>query len=312
MKKTVIIISLVLISVVILILFGNVTPHKGTEKQWVAASFYPLAHFAGMAGGEEVEVYNVTPAGAESHDFEPTPQDIKRVRSSRLFIYNGAGFDPWAEKLAASLEKSGVVTLNISERFDLLSHAEGEGRDGHDDHEEGATDPHIWLDPLLAVKEVEAVRDAMIKTEPAKEERFKENAGSYIKKLHELHESYEKGLKDCKKRDVIVSHNAFGYLARRYGLNIIPVTGLSPAEEPSPRRMGEIARLAREKEIEFIFFETLVSPKIAETIAREIGAKTLVLNPLEGLTEKEMDSGEDYISVMRKNLDNIRTALSCR
>ncbi|MBI5643866.1 MAG: zinc ABC transporter substrate-binding protein [Deltaproteobacteria bacterium] len=311
MRKTVIIVSLIIISVVFLILYSNVNPQKGTEKISVSASFYPLAHFAGMAGGEEVEVYNVTPAGAESHDFEPTPQDIKRALSSRLFIYNGAGFDPWAEKLAPSLEKGGVSTLNISERFDLLSHAEGD-EDGHDDHEQGAADPHIWLDPLLAVKEVEAVRDALIKTDPLKEERFRENADGYIKKLHELHESYVKGLKNCEKSDLIVSHNAFGYLAKRYGLNVIPVTGLSPAAEPSPRRMGEIARFAREKKIEYIFFETLVSPRIAETIAREIGAKTLVLNPVEGLTEREMNSGEDYISVMKKNLDNIRTALSCK
>lgn len=305
MKKTALIISVVIIAVVLLILYAKSRKAPQTVAPGVrtAASFYPLAHFTEKAGGQAVEVYNVTPAGAESHDFEPTPQDIKRLHSSRLFIYNGGGFDPWAEKVSANIKRSGVKTLDMSSRFTLLSGG---------DREKGGTDPHIWLDPLLAIKEVEIIRDALIETAPEKAGEFTDNSNNYINELRSLQKSYEDALSACLKREIVVSHNAFSYLAKRYNINVTSIAGTSVHEEPSPRRIGEIAKSARARGIEYIFFETLVSPKIAQTVAAEAGAKTLVLNPIEGLTQKEIEAGRDYISVMKENLDNLRIALSCK
>ena len=271
----------------------------------VVASFYPLAEFAKQVGGNNVEVVNMTPPGAEPHDFEPSPQDIVNAYSSNLFIFNGSGFDPWAEKIRPELENKGVAVINMTEYFDLLKGVEEHEEAEEKDHEAEETDPHIWLDPVLAKKEVEIIRDALKKIDPINSELYESNATQYLTQLSVLDKKYKDGLASCNLRDLVASHGAFGYLAKRYALNVVSIAGFSPEEEPSPKRMAEIADLARSKKINYIFFETLVSPKLAETIAREIGAKTLVFNPIEGLTEDELEKGANYISVMEENLNNL-------
>lgn len=295
--------------IVFLSLYAGKKETKGGFK--ASASFYPLAHFAQKAGGELVDVFMVTPAGAQSHDFEPTPRDIKRIRESSLFIYNGAGIDPWAERIEPSLRASGVRTLAMASNFALMK---VEARDEHDGHEHGTTasDPHIWLDPLLAADQTALIGEALIAADPENADYYRTLSSRYALELKALHEEFSAGLSSCSSRDLVVAHDAFGYLAKRYGLNVIAATGVMSGEEPSPRRIAEITRTVREKSITHIFFEPLASPKIAETIARETGAGVLALNPLEGLTKDEEAAGEDYISVMRANLANMRKALKCR
>jgi len=312
MKKIFIPVAIVIIAVIGLILFSNRTPESVEGKIKVVASFYPLAEFAKQVGGNNVEVVNMTPPGAEPHDFEPSPQDIVNAYSSNLFIFNGSGFDPWAEKIRPELENKGVAVINMTEYFDLLKGVEEHEEAEEKDHEAEETDPHIWLDPVLAKKEVEIIRDALKKIDPINSELYESNATQYLTQLSVLDKKYKDGLASCNLRDLVASHGAFGYLAKRYALNVVSIAGFSPEEEPSPKRMAEIADLARSKKINYIFFETLVSPKLAETIAREIGAKTLVFNPIEGLTEDELEKGANYISVMEENLNNLRTALICQ
>lgn len=275
----------------------------GSEPIKIAVSFYPLAEFAQNVGGEKVSVVNIVPSGVEPHDFEPTPQDIAKVYSSQIFVYNGSGFDPWAEKIAPELEKRGVSIVNMTKQFNLL--------EGTNEHAE-KFDPHIWLDPVLAKKEVEIIRDMLKSVDPENAAVYDMNAGQYIKKLSGLDEKYKSGLGSCEIRDAVASHAAFGYLSKRYNLNVVNIAGLSPEEEPSPKKIAEIAKFVRSKNIKYIFFETLVSPKIAETIAREAGAETLVFNPIEGLTEGDLASGKNYISLMEENLVNLRKALLCQ
>lgn len=309
MKKAIFIIAAVIAISLVLAYYGKrhiKTPAMSGAVD-VAASFYTLAHFTGKVGGDTVMVQSVTPTGTESHDFEPTARDINRIYSSSLFIYNGGGFDAWADKIRVEAEKKGVAVLNMTEALGL----EVKVAD-HDGHDHGEFNPHFWLDPLMAVKEVEMIRDALSKTYPPGAPAFQANAGAYIKELQKLHQRYEAGLRACDKKDVIVSHDAFSRLAERYGINIIPVVGISAEEEPSARRIREIAMIVREKSIGFIFFETLVSPKIAETIARETGARTLVLDPIEGVIPVKDETIPDYIGLMDKNLQNLRIALSCR
>ncbi len=293
-------------------IFGGEKNGKG-DRLKVAASFYPLAHFAEKTGGEDVEVSMITPPGAESHDFEPTPRDIRRVRQSALFIYNGAGLDPWAQRIAPSMRESGVRTLEMTSRFTLLSSVDGVAHeeDGHG-HEAKGGDPHIWLDPLMAAEEVLLIAEELAAVDTARAAAYRSRSAAYAGLLEGLHKEFEEGLSDCATREMIVAHDAFSYLARRYRLEMIPVIGVFSGEEPSPRRMAEVARLAREKSIKYIFFEPLTSPRIAETIARETGAGVLELNPLEGLTREEALSGKDYISIMRSNLANIKKALRCK
>lgn len=278
------------------------SPLPPAENVSVAVSLYPLAEFAKQIGGEEVTVLAIVPPGVEPHDFEPTPQDIAKVYSAKIFLFNGSGFDPWAEKIAPELEKRGIAVVRMTQYFELLA--------GTDDDE--PFDPHIWLDPILAKKEVEIIRDTLQKIDPANANVHEENAERYLVKLSELDRKYQQGLASCSIGDAVASHTAFGYLAKRYNINIVAIAGLSPEEEPSPKRIAEIAEFAREENIRHIFFETLVSPKLAETIAKEIGAKTLVFNPLEGLREEEVGAGKNYISIMEENLTNLRLALSCR
>ncbi len=292
-----------------------------SQKLKVVASFYPLVHFAEKVGGDRIDVINITPAGAEPHDFEPTPKDMKYVWTSKVFIFNGAGIDPWAERIRADLEKKGILTIEMAGYFDLLRIKETkeehklehkhEEVDGYH-HFNSKYDPHIWLDPVFAQKEVEIIRDTFIKTDPENEDKYKKNSEAYIYQLAELDKIYKEGLKSCKVRTIVVSHNAFSYLAKRYFLETISISGLSPDEEPSPRRMAEIVRTARKNNVQYIFFETLISPRIAETIAREIGAKTLILNTVEGLTRDEIKAGKSYLSIMEENLNNLRKALSCK
>lgn len=306
MRERIIIIIIIVTAITALMIFSVRTPQgPSSQKLSVVASFYPLAYFAEQVGGDTVEVRAIAPPGVESHDYEPTPGDLIAVQRSDIFLFNGGGFDPWAEKFANSLEKSGpsISLLNMSERLGNLGMARR--------NEEGRVDPHHWLDPLIATEEVRIIRDALIERNPSQRSLYEENARAYSQKLLELNREYEQGLNSCALRDIIISHEAFAYLGMRYAIGIIPIAGISPEEEPSPKRIGEIAVLAKQKGIRFIFFETAVNPKLAETIARESGAETLVLNPVETLTATELKSGEDYISIMKKNLNNLRKALSC-
>lgn len=271
-----------------------------SDKLKVAASFYPLAHFAEQIGGEKVEIIKIIPGNAEPHEYEPTAKDIVKIQTARVFIFNGAGLEPWAERILGDLKKKGILTLQMAEHFALLRNKK-----------DAKYDPHIWLDPLFAIKEVELIRDIFIRADPANEDYYKSNCALYTAKLLLLNDRYDRGLKLCKNRDIVVSHNAFGYLSGRYGFEVHAITGLSPEEEPSPRRMAEIVRIARAKNIKYIFTELLVSPKIAETIAHEIGAKILVFSHVSGLTDNDIMAGKTYISVMDENLKNLRMALSC-
>jgi zinc transport system substrate-binding protein len=274
---------------------------EASERLKVAASFYPLAHFAEQVGGERVEVTNITPLSVDPHEYGPTARDMINMQTARIFIFNGSGLDPWADRAGGELKSIGVQILNMTEQFSLLIEERGV-----------KYDPHIWLDPILAIKEVELVRDTLIRINPEDEDYYRENSSAYIREILMLHERYAEGLASCENRNIIVSHDAFGYMARRYGFGLYPVSGLSPEEEPSPRKMAAISDLAREKNINYIFTEVLVNPKIAETIAYEIGAKILVLNPVSGLTDNDALAGKDYISLMDDNLVNLRKAMSCK
>lgn len=294
---------------------------KGSERITVAASFYPLAEFARNVAGDHAEVTTITPAGTDPHEYEPSPRDIATVQEADLFIFNGEGQDPWAERLTRELQEKGVKTMHMTEYFTLMEgmeedHEEEDHDEHEDEHEEGddhahERDPHIWLDPTLAIQEVELIREALVEIDPANAENYEANAAAYIVELETLDSEFRETLASCQKQDIITSHAAFGYMAERYGFNQIAIAGLSPEQEPSPRKLAEIADMAEEKNIRYIFFETLVSPRISETLANEIGAETLLLNPIEGLTQEQITAGENYATVMRGNLTNLATALEC-
>jgi len=275
----------------------------GRGKIAVVGTFYPLAHFAQQVGGNLVTVANITPAGAEPHDYEPTPQDIAGAYRAKVFIMNGGGVDTWAERIAPDLKAKGVQVVDMQDTIVLSAAPSGS---------ETTLDPHIWLDPVLSEREVGLIRDAFVKADPPNAAVYATNAASYISRLQALDGEYQAGLASCRIKDIVTSHAAFGYMAKRYGLTQIAIAGLSPDAEPSAQQMATIAQLAKKDNVKYIFFESLVSPKLAQTIATEVGAQTIAFNPLEGLTDEQISSGETYITVMQDNLDKLRLALECK
>lgn len=268
------------------------------KKLSVVASFYPLAHFAEQVGGTAVTVDTIVPPGLEPHDFEPTPRDIERIYSADVLILNGAGMESWADKIKGEAVKRGVAVVVMGEHLPVKM---------LDDE----LDPHLWLDPTLVQQEVDLIRDAFILKDSGNKTYFTIHAKNYQDQLAALDKEFTTTLATCTLKPVMVSHEAFGYLARRYHLDMIAISGISPEDEPSVRRLAELSTEAREKNIKYIFFETLVPSKLAETIATEIGAKTLVFNPLEGVTEEQRLAGENYLSIMRYNLQNLKVAFEC-
>lgn len=269
----------------------------------VMASFYPLYEATRQVGGEKASVQSLVPAGTESHDFEPTPKDTAALFNARMVVYNGARFEPWLDRLLSELKEKGILLVEATNGIDLLQ------MPGEDDPARKVPDPHIWLDPVLMQSVVTAVRDAYIQVDPAGRASYEANTAAYNAKLEALHRKYQQELQGYTRRTIVTSHAAFSYLAKRYDLEMVAVAGLSPIDEPTPQQLARITNLARERGIKVIFFETLVSPQLAQTIAREVGAETEVLNPLEGLTRDEIRAGKDYITVMEENLANLKKAL---
>jgi zinc transport system substrate-binding protein len=272
-------------------------------RQVVVASFYPLAEAAKLIGGDKVAVTNLTAAGSEPHDLELTPDDVDEIEQASVVLYFGQGFQPAVEK-AASRAKGSVVDLLRPESGLIQGYENDEGEKG--------ADPHVWLDPTLMKGIAQRVRDTLVTVDPANRAAYEAGAERYTSELDALDGAYREGLSHCDRKVIVTSHAAFGYLARRYGLVQDAIAGLDPENEPDPQRLADLADKVTEEGITTIFTETLVSPKVAETLAREIGARTAVLNPIEGLSEVEQRRGETYVSVMSQNLEALRKALGCR
>ena len=313
MRRAVGVAALVLAAVLTAVWLWPSRPPR-TERLAVVASFYPVYDFARQVGGEKVEVTALVPTGVEPHDWEPAPQDVTRLERARAFLYNGAGLEPWVGKLLGAARAPSLVVVDTTENIPLRS-ADFPGQDDRSSESprgRQAPDPHVWLDPVFAQAQVEAIRAGLAKADPASASAFETNARTFSEQLANLHREFEQGLATCTRRDVITSHAAFGYLAARYRLTVVPIMGLAPEAEPNPAELARIVRFARRRQVPAVFFETLVSPKLAETLSREIGARTLVLNPIEGLTREEAAAGKGYLSLMRENLQSLRSGLECR
>ena len=284
---------------------------EGSTKLKVATSFYPMYEFTRAVAGDKADIVNLVPAGVEPHDWEPTSGHIRTLNKADLFIYNGLDMEHWVEKALKSNDNKSLTAVATAEGYQLLKAAEHE-EDGHGKKgEEEEWDPHVWLSPLGAIHQVGVIRDALVKVDPANKTAYEANAAAYIGELKALDQEFRSFLPSCGKKKFFASHAAFSYLAHEYGLEQHALLGLTPEAEPKPKTMANLVALAKANGIQYIFFETLVSDKVTQVLAKEIGAKTLVLNPLEGLTDSEVAAGKTYLSVMRDNLSNLRIALDC-
>ena len=268
----------------------------------MVASFYPLAEAAQRVGGGLVKVTNLTAPGVEPHDLELAPNQLEAISTADVVLYLGGGFQPAVED---ALHDAGGQTADVSTGLRTLPVPAGEAQASL------SADPHVWLDPSLYSQVVGAIERALAKADSADASAFASNARAFQDQLARLADEYRNGLANCARHVIVTTHAAFGYLALRYGLQQEAISGLSPDAEPSPGRLAQLKQVVERDGITTIFTESLVSPKVAETLASETGATTAVLNPLESLTPEELARGEDYLSVMRQNLSTLRTALGC-
>jgi zinc transport system substrate-binding protein len=277
-------------------------------KLTVVTAFYPLQFVSERVGGGAVNVSTLTKPGAEPHDVELTARQVAEVADAGVIVYLG-GFQPAVDDVVK--QNGGDRAFDATTAVEMIAvqeaddHAE-EG-DAHAEEEHGGTDPHVWLDPTRLAAIADKMAERLGKADPAHAADFTARAAALRTELTALDDEYRAGLANCARRELVTSHTAFGYLANRYELTQIGITGIDPETEPSPQRLAAVAAEAREHGTTTIFFETLVSPKVAETIAKEVGAQTAVLDPIEGLT----DDSADYFSVMRANLTALKLGLEC-
>jgi zinc transport system substrate-binding protein len=280
-----------------------VRPAVAESHSKVVTAFYPVAYAAERVGGTRVQVTNLTPAGAEPHDLELSPKQIDEILDATVVFDMGHRFQPAVEKAA---EERDGPTVTLLDRLPINA--------GHKSVAEGdpnALDPHVWLDPILMRGIVDQVRAALIKADPNGRVLYTRNAAIFDRQLRALDARFRAGLSKCALHVIVTAHEAFGYLARRYGLEQQGVAGLSPDAEPDARRIAQLTDLVKKDHVKVIFTETLVSPRIADTLAREAGVRTDVLDPLEGLTDQDIAHGANYVSVMDTNLAKLQRALDC-
>ncbi|MGV2967999.1 metal ABC transporter substrate-binding protein [Paenibacillus xylanexedens] len=293
----------------------------------VVTTFYPVYAFTTAIGGEDANVINLLPTGVEPHDWTPKSQDIVNTSKAQLFFYNGAGLEGWVPNFLKSLNSdTQVKSVAVSEGVKLLT-AEGDDGHGHgeehedehaDEHTDEATsedvadhhiDPHTWVSPKSAMIMAENIKNSLVEADPDHKAGYEQRYEALRTKLETLDQRFTDELATVPNNEIVVSHQAFGYLARDYGLTQHAIMGLSPDAEPTGQDIVKLAQLVKDEGIKYIFFEELVSDKLAKTLASEAGVETMVLNPVEGLTKEQATNGDDYFTLMEKNLQNLLIAL---
>ncbi len=273
---------------VVLAACGGDSEEPDDSRRSIVTAFYPLTFVATAVAGDEADVSSITPAGVEPHDLELTASQVRRVSEADLLIYIGQGFQPALDRLVPE----------VANTLDVLTVRPPGVR---------ADDPHIWLDPSLMVGMTGTVVSAISRVDPANAETYRENGDELIARINGLDDDFSNGLSRCERRTIVTTHESFGYLADRFNLEQVGIAGIDPDQEPSARRLNEVAEIVQDNGITTIFFETLLPEDLADTVAAETGAETAVLDPLES-----PPATGDYISAMRANLSGLRTALDCR
>lgn len=297
---------------------SNLPPSDAsTVKKSVYTSIYSVYDFTKKIAGSDFEVILLMPPGTEAHDWEPGPQDMARLSKADAFIYSGVGIEPWAEQVS-SVGGSQLLIVDSSKEVPLLealSEADSQAGQANEaaaqattpklTDEHGQYDPHIWLDPKNVSIQMKNIANALIQLEPGQKTTIEGRLQAEQAKLGELDRKFSESLKAYAGRKIIVGHEAFAYLLHAYDIVQLGIEGLLSSSEPSPGHMVDLIQIAKAEEIKVIYVEPLSSSKTAESLAKEIGGKVATLDPYEGLSETEEEAGEDYYSVMEKNLQSL-------
>lgn len=292
MKKSLIFLTAIIF---LAVLAGCSDVNTESDKPQIYTSFYALYDFTKEIADDNADIYNIVPSGTEPHDWEPTVQDMSNINNADVLFYNGLGMESWIDKVKSSLTNSEVKFKELSLGVPV---------------DENSTDPHIWLNPQNVKIMCKNILDTLCEVDPDNKDIYEVNYNNYMVSLDNLDKSYSDTISSLYNRSIVVSHEAYNYLCNAYGLKQTAIDGILADSEPSPDKMKDLINFVNENDIKYIFYEELVSQKTAEILAKETGTKLLPLNPFEGLTDEEISKGENYISVMYENLENIKTALA--
>lgn len=275
---------------------NKVIGYEEKDQVKVLVSFYPLYEFTKIIGGEKIDVSIIIPPGIEPHDWEPTIQDLQKMQSSDMIVINGIGFEPWITKLVAA--NPNVMIIDTSNGISLLE------KNKNVFNNQIQNDPHVWLDPVLAKKQIQSIAIGLIKVDPQNSDYYQENVKLYNKKLDLLDKKIRDELSFCMKKDFLAFHDSFSYFAKEYGLNQITIVGVNPNEEPTAVVLQKIIQKSKDLNLHIIFTEESINPRISQVIANEIGAQVLILSPIE-INKKN----SNYIQRMEENLLNLKEEL---
>ncbi len=287
-------------------------------KLQVVTTLFPLYDFARQIAGDKAEVSLLLPPGVESHSFEPRPGDIVRISKADVFIYTGPLMEPWSQDILKGITNKELIVINASANIQLAKdqghdHDEAHDREAatKDDHEHGGQDPHIWVDPILAQQIVSTIADGFAAKDPANKDYYLANARTYNEKLAALDAQIRTALEKCSKKTIVYGgHFAFGYFARRYGLeHLSPYAGFSPNAEPTPRKITEMIETLKKADTSYIYYEELLEPRVARIIAEGAGAKLLLLHGAHNISKQELDKGVTYLEIMKGNLERLKLGL---
>lgn len=287
----------------------------------VVATLFPLYDFTRSVGGAHVDVSLLVPPGVEAHAFEPSPSDIARIDSADVFVYTGAPMEPWAADILKGVHNPGLAVVDAGAGIEYLrksqdghdkAHGMSEARSSGDRRPDSGMDPHIWLDLDNAARMTRSIAEAIAGTDPRNRGAYLSNAAAYEGRLRSLDERYRATLRSCRTKVFVHGgHYAFGYLASRYGLTYVAAQGFTPDSEPSPRQLVALARQVRELSLQYVFYEELVEPRVAETLSRETGAGLLLLHGGHNVSREDFERGITFLSVMEQNLANLKQGLQC-
>lgn len=299
-------IGMVCLSVAIVFFVNSRTDESSTDRRLsVSATFYPVAFLAEQIGGNLVTVKTIVPPGIEPHDFDPSLRDITDIYQSKLFLMNGMGIDRWAEGMRTELGEKGIHALVLSESVPLSETLI------HD--ESGMGDPHFWLDPVAYEQGAATVLAALVKIDPSNARIYRSNFNRLQKNLQGIDTKFRMlTANQCRLQIVVVPHNAFSYMTKRYGFEVYALSGVNPEQEVSAGNLSLAVQFMREKNIHAVLTEPLGNEDIAQTIAMEVPASVLTLNPIEGLLSDDLASGKNYFTVMEENWITLRKALECK
>jgi zinc transport system substrate-binding protein len=309
MKK----ISMLLVALAMFIVGCGGEKQSVSDKLQVAASFYPMAEFARNVGGDKAEVFVLVPDGAEAHDWEPSPSDLSRLGKAQVFVYNGV-VEPWAKQALTALSERKILAVQTG--LGLYERAGETHEEEHHHHDHGCAhgkqDPHVWISPKKAIKQVERITAVLCEADAKNAKYYQDNSAKYVEQLKALDIQLTNLAKNAPRKVFVTAHAAFGHLADDYGLKQLAVNGLSPHAEPTPADLQRLIKVVQEENVRYVFFETLTDPKLAKLVADETGAEISVLDPLEGLNEEGRKNKLDYLQIMQRNIHNLQIALNAK